>query len=580
MRVVRVIFSFVLAIAQLSALVPSASALSSSGVVIAQMYPGANGVATQEFVELSNNSKSDVDVTGYCVSYVSSSGATTTKLGCFTTQDSKTRLWMKAGGYATLASNEYKVGANIAADEYFAGGISATAGHIKLTDAAGVEIDRLGWGTAASPETTAVSAPANGKSLQRITTNGTMQDTDNNTNDFIQATPVFHGSTVYEIVTIVDLCPNIPDAQETIPSGYALDGSGNCQPDSCVNIPGLQVSVPDGYDSDIAGNCTQHDECDNITGIQTVVPVNMIRGDGNTCVWDIQPLLITEVLPNAIGSDTGNEFVEVYNPTNQTVDLSLYSVSVGLNGEKSYAFPIGATIAPGEYRAFTDSSMKFTLLNTMSRVQLRAIDGSTLGDTGSYDSPAEGESWAFVNGTWEYTNQPTPGSENQPSVVEETPIDQTDTGLAACPAGKYRNPLTNRCRTIAADAAVLASCDTDQYRNPDTGRCKKIDTSNLAQCKDNQYRSEETNRCRNIVTTSSVKPCKDNQYRSEETNRCRNVPTSSVPDAAFAVQPVKDTGLAFVGWWALGGVGLIAVGYAAWEWRAELLSMWSRVGNR
>ncbi|HUO61995.1 MAG TPA: lamin tail domain-containing protein, partial [Candidatus Bathyarchaeia archaeon] len=123
----------------------------------------------------------------------------------------------------------------------------------------------------------------------------------------------------------------------------------------------------------------------------------MVRGDGNSCKWDVPPLEITEILPNAIGSDTGNEFIEVHNNTNQMIDLSLYSVAVGINGDKVYGFPVGATIAPGEYRAFSDSLMKFTLVNTTSRVVLNGIDGSVQGDTGAYDSPADGESWALID---------------------------------------------------------------------------------------------------------------------------------------------------------------------------------------
>ncbi len=156
----------------------------------------------------------------------------------------------------------------------------------------------------------------------------------------------------------------------------------------------------------------------------------------------------------------------------------------------------------------------------------------------------------------------------------------TDASPAPCPVGKYRNTLTNRCRTIEADAAVLATCDIDQYRNPDTGRCKKINIATVTPCRDDQYRSEETNRCRAITAASAQKPCKDNQYRSEETNRCRNLPAANVPESAFAVQPVKEGTMAFVGWWALGGVGLLAVGYGTWEWRREIRRFIGHVVSR
>jgi hypothetical protein len=570
-----------LAVSQLSFLIPTVHAAPSSNVMISQVYPGSSGITNQEFIELYNNASNDIDVTGWCVYYVTSTGGTTTKLGCLNAPDSSTRLWLNPGGYVRFISNEYLVAnPGIVADGSFNGIMGGSAGHVRLVDALNSEVDRIGWGSAAiSPETTAVAAPANTKSLLRKSVAGILQDTDNNANDFIASNLILHVSGIYEVVTIIDLCPNINNAQSVMPSGYLLDEMGACQPDSCLNIGGLQVNVPDHFDSDVAGNCVQHDECDNVQGIQATIPDYMIRDGQNDCIIHYALLELTEILPNAVGSDIGNEFIEIHNPTNDTINLSLYGVQIGLNGEKFYSFPIGATIAPGEYRRFSDSEMKFTLVNTTSRVILTAVGGPTFGDTGAYDSPTEGESWAFINGGWQYTNQPTPAAENRESIIEEVPVDTSDAGLA-CPAGKYRNPLTNRCRTIATDASILTACDADQYRNPETGRCRKISAAEVTPCKDSQYRSEETNRCRNISLASNQKPCKDNQYRSEETNRCRNLSASSVPDAAFAVQQVKDTGMAFVGWWALGGVGLVAAGYAAWEWRRELTNLWRNAFHR
>ncbi|HUO61994.1 MAG TPA: lamin tail domain-containing protein [Candidatus Bathyarchaeia archaeon] len=257
MRGIRVVLSFVLAVSQVSLFMPPASALSSSGVVIAQMYPGANGVATQEFVEIYNNSSSVVDVTGWCLYYISSSGQTTTKLSCLKAPDALTKLLLKAGGYATFVSNEYKTATGASGDAYFAGAIAATAGHVKILDSNGTEMDRLGWGSAIGPEAAAAAAPANGKSLQRKAAASGLQDTDSNANDFAVATPLLHASDVYEVVTFVDVCPNIAGAQAVMPAGYLADEAGNCQADSCLNLPGLQVSVPDGYDSNAVGSCTR-----------------------------------------------------------------------------------------------------------------------------------------------------------------------------------------------------------------------------------------------------------------------------------------------------------------------------------
>lgn len=583
MRGVRVFICLLLAFGQLLLNTQPANAISTGGVVIAQVNPGLNGAATQEFIELYNNSTQPVDVSGWCVYYSSATNVTSTKLGCLTQPNSATAIWLKAGGYIKVISNDYKNATGAAADIIYTTSMAAAGGHVRLLDKLANEIDRVGWGTAVNPETTATSAPTSsneGKSLLRKMVNGALQDTDNNQSDFNLGVATPHAPDTYEVVTVIDVCPNIDGVQPVVPTNYMTDINGNCEIDSCLNINGLQVSVPAGYDADQNGNCILHDECDNVVGIQATIPQYMVRSNDNDCSWELPQIMLTELLPNSVGSDTGNEFIEIFNPTNETVDLSYYSIKTGINSDKTYSFPVGSTIAPGEYRAFNDSMMKFTLLNTSGRVVLTASDESIYGDSGEYVSPVEGESWALINGVWQYTNQPTPGAENKPSLVEDKIVDVTDGNVAPCPAGKYRNPLTNRCRNITTDASVFASCEADQYRNPETGRCKKIVTAMLTPCKDGQYRSEETNRCRNIVTASTSKPCKDNQYRSEETGRCRNLSASTVPDAAFAVQPVKDTGMAFVGWWALGGLGILAAGYAAWEWRREILTFINSLTKR
>jgi hypothetical protein len=236
-----------------------------------------------------------------------------------------------------------------------------------------------------------ITSNTNGTLIRKVNpaASGQLLDTDVMSSDFTSSTNslTFPQNASYDVVTIIDVCPNIDGTQATMPLNYLADGSGNCQPDSCLNIAGLQVSVPDSYNADAAGNCTPHDECDNLSGIQSTIPVNMVRANLNDCAWDVAPLVLNELMPNAVGTDTGNEFIEIYNPTNRTIDLSLYSVKTGISSDKTYAFPIGATIAPGEYRTFSDSTMKFTLVNTSSRIVLSAIDGTTLGDSGAYDSP-------------------------------------------------------------------------------------------------------------------------------------------------------------------------------------------------
>lgn len=49
-------------------------------------------------------------------------------------------------------------------------------------------------------------------------------------------------------------------------------------------------------------------------------------------------------------------------------------------------------------------------------------------------------------------------------------------------------------------------------------------------------------------------------------------------EPGFGTEPVADTGKAFIGWWALGGVGVLALGRIGWEWRSEMLSLVQKAG--
>ncbi len=576
MQIIRVGVLFVFFISQFFAL-PVAQAAPSPGVLISHVIAGEthNSLTyhNSELVALYNNSATDIDVTGYCLW---TKASTTTALACIQA-DANTRVFIKARNYLTVASTQFVANHAYGADTTYAAANKITVGSdsVFIRDSTGAEVDRVEWS----------SGFATGNTLVRKETapgSGVLLDSDPATiGDFAVLPQVtYPANASYDVTTVVDVCPNREGVQETMPPGFLPDEQGNCQPDSCVNVAGLQVSVPAGYDSDASGNCFEHDECNNIPGVQTVVPANMMPS-GSACMWDLVPLLVTEILPNAEGSDTGNEFVEIYNPGDRVADLALYGLRIGVAGDKAASFPGGTTIAPGEYRSFSDQSLKATLVNTSGRVVLVGIDGVTYGDSGVYDSPPDGQSWALLDGAWQYTNRPSPGAANMTPLVEEAaPVSDATDGLAPCPTGKYRNPLTNRCRTIEADANVLGACDEGQYRNPETGRCRKIAVAAaLTPCKDGQYRSEETNRCRNIVTANTQKPCKDDQYRSEETGRCRNLTATTPPEAAFAVQPVKDGAMAFVGWWALGGIGLLALGYAGWEWRNELVAAFGRAAS-
>lgn len=419
----------------------------------------------------------------------------------------------------------------------------AAAGSVRIVDAANVVHDTVGWGDAPCSEGGPVNpTPDNGKSLVRYTTcDGSYigADTNDNRADFISNQEAF------ALVEAPECTPTCLDSQQLI--------DGVCVDDQCTNLAGFQQTVPDGY--------TQ---------------------DGFVCERTLLPLVINEVYPNAKGSDEGEEYIELYNPNDSELMLEGYRLRIG-DASKEFLFPADAFITAKGYAAFRDSDLGFTLTNTRSKVALLAVNGDIVSETPYYELAKEGEAWALIDGIWRYTNRPTFNAANSASEQIEEPQEEVSVAdLKPCAANQYRNEETNRCRLLASTTSELTPCKEGQVRNEETNRCRATVAiaGGLTPCKEGQYRSEETNRCRSIATdASTLTPCKAGQERNPETNRCRNATQQAATDIAFAPEPVKQDPAAFAGWWAVGGIGALAVGRLGWEWREEIVKGIRAIGS-
>lgn len=257
--------------------------------------------------------------------------------------------------------------------------------------------------------------------------------------------------------------------------------------------------------------------------------------------------IITELLPNPTGNDTGTEFIELFNPNNHSVSLTHYRLRVMGSSEKWFMFPEGASIPGGAYRAFYNSEIKFTLANTSGEVQLHDESRQPVGEVISYSEAKDGESWAYVDGIWRASKNPTPGLQN---ILKDT--------------GE---------QVMVAAESLPKPCADNQFRNPETGRCKLIATATTpAPCKEGQLRNPDSGRCRNQTAAEATPaPCKPDQERNPETNRCRAVKRMS--DVSGAVKGVQTTASAQLQWYYWAGIALLVLlvlGYGVWEWREEL----------
>lgn len=590
----------------------------STNLVISQIRAGNS--ATNRLIEIYNNSDVPVDITSWCLYYSSPSNTfSSPNLGCFENANLSVHIFINARSFALLASAQTGLLADIVLTSGLGSGVS---GHVYLMDSAGNEVDRVGWGLAVNAEANHPVPLDATKVIERKQDpeTGYLIDTDDNQNDFMSSTlrTEYQYGALYEVI---DLCSNISGVQDVIPTGYEVDDIGNCTLppvdvclnldgmqteipsgymidvddcilipiDICDNIDGLQLAVPDGMELDENGDCIQYDECSNLPEIQTVIPDEFTRGVDNSCVLGLLPLQLSELLPNAVGIDKGSEFIEIYNPNDSDVNLLYYFIYIGSDYEHFYSFPVGSHIDAGQYMSFSDKDIGFTLVNTTSSVRLRPIDNSFIDETPAYDSPGEGMAWALIDDVWQYTNRPTPGSVNLPTLlvkakIQEPVVVKTETVLKPCAANQYRSPETNRCRLkVIVPSSTPTPCKDDQYRSEETGRCRNIvsDIVVITPCAEGQERNPETNRCRSVAAVlgaTDLALCKEGQERNPDTNRCRNI-ISSIPQAEFAPEQTSELSNNYVGWWSLAGVGVVAVIYGIWEWRQEIRNLVRKLGS-
>lgn len=286
------------------------------------------------------------------------------------------------------------------------------------------------------------------------------------------------------------------------------------------------------------------------------------------------------------------DYIKLHNPTAQTIyldDIVLRTDSSSSSRTTSNTIALsGIELPAGAYHTvwLTGANQRLSLTNSGGYIWLEDTWGlekyaATLTRYESAGSKQQGYAWAQQqDGSWQWTSTPMSGAANvftMPTVVQASSV------LGECPEGKYRNPETNRCRSIEEAVNALAACQEGQERNPATNRCRSVasSASTLTPCKEGQERNPATNRCRSIASAvAELLPCDEGSERNPATNRCRKVQSSEIPGAAFPVEPVKDAAGAVVAWWAVGGILILGAGYGAWEWRHEIMGGMRKIVSR
>lgn len=188
----------------------------------------------------------------------------------------------------------------------------------------------------------------------------------------------------------------------TGPAGAMHDGLFMRQADS------------DGQPIDTDDNAHDFQTAD---GQQAVTPVSQ---PPVVAAMPFAKLLITELLPDpsSPATDAEDEFIEIYNPTTDAVNLKGYVLQAGTDWKYAYTLP-DMVIAPDTYMAFYSRQTKVTLINSGTAVRLVDPAGVISDEVVSYGAAKSGQSWALSsNATWAWTTTPTPAQPNTLSQPE------------------------------------------------------------------------------------------------------------------------------------------------------------------
>jgi hypothetical protein len=359
--------------------------------------------------------------------------------------------------------------------------------------------------------------------------------------------------------------------------GWGKEGStGKCSEGVVASVPSNGKSLK-RYVSGSVFVDTNDNAKDFITNQEPLIGFPELPVDEPECVGvaceqpeapqttECEVVELSEIMPNPSGVDTGQEYIELFNPTSRAVSLRGCSLIVGSSKQD-----LTGEIPPG-YKIVTGSTLPNAAGGTVQ------LTSATTEQSVTYPADlADDEAWALIGGMWQITNQPTPNLPNLPSVVTAKPT--SDPSLQPCGEGKYRNPETNRCKTIEDEGP--APCAPGQVRNPETNRCRKLSASSLTSlkpCEPGQVRNPETNRCRKTGSSSAtLKPCAPGQERNSETNRCRKVAGASTNQASVnSSKPQNNATKISYGLFAL--LAVVVLGYGAYEYRTEFANLFSRL---
>lgn len=382
-----------------------------SPILIVEVQTGSSTSATEEFVELFNQTDEPYPADELKLQYRSATGS-----------DWLTKVQldgvMEPRGRYLIATEHLADTANVVTSL----GLASAGGHLRVvaleTDGES-EFDQMAWGTAQFALISPAQTPAGGQSLKRhLDEDGRFVDSGNDAEDFtISSTPSPESTT-----------PAIEDEESPDPVSGPGGSTGN---------PGTNQSPTSDQQSE-----------------------NLKR---NYPRLELSELFID---PDKPLTDADDEFVELYNPNAEAVDLEGYIIQTGAKYSYSFTLP-NITIKPKQFLAFFSLDTGLALSNSGGGARLLAPNKAPMYEVPPYEKAKPDTAWANIGGVWQWSAKPTP---NAPNVAAST----SAAGRNASGGSSGRTYL-NQGRTLGA-----SDDSRNIYDEPPALADNQIDTAVVA----------------------------------------------------------------------------------------------------
>lgn len=164
-------------------------------------------------------------------------------------------------------------------------------------------------------------------------------------------------------------------------------------------------------------------------------------------------IIINEFLPNPIGDDAAGEFIELFNPSEQTADLSGWQLDDAAAGSKAYALPAGTIVGARTYRVFMREQTGIALNNTGDEVRLLDPVGKVHVQAHYNESAPDGQSYNWMAGSYVRSTTTTPGSANV--VIEPTTKDKEEKAASASTQPTITTGPTPKTAGAVSSAVII-----------------------------------------------------------------------------------------------------------------------------